>query len=251
MKKKTIEMLILILTIIAILMPTHVNANSFKLNATANKNTIKEGETVTITLKLSNIDVGTLGINTVEGMISYDTNIFEEITQASFTSLNNWSLTYNGEETEYKGKILGVILASGVTEDQEIGKIKLKVKENVSFQETSIFIKNITTNDGEELIKDTDKEIKLKVGTKVKQEDNTNNTNNNNNTTGNTNTEKNESTSNTSNNKVNKTNANTTKSKSDTKLPYTGLKNVVIVSVIIALIIGAIYQYKKYKTIDK
>jgi len=47
--------------------------------------------------------------------------------------------------------------------DNAIQRIKMKVKENVKDQNTVIRIKNITTNDGKELIKDVDKEINVKI----------------------------------------------------------------------------------------
>ena len=117
--KKHLKILFTIIILLLILLPTQVQADSFKFNATANKNNVQPGETVTITLNVSDINAGELGINTVEAYLEYDSTIFEEVTQSDIESLNNWSITYNEEETEYKGKMLAVILQDGVTEDQK------------------------------------------------------------------------------------------------------------------------------------
>lgn len=164
--KKSIKKLVIVLIlnlIIGILLTTQVMAYSFNMIATPSVTTIKEGETVTITLGIKDIDAGELGINTIETEIEYDSDIFEEVKQEDIKSKNNWSLTYNGGSNG--GKILGIILSSGVKEDQNsIGEINLKLKTGIKATETTIKFTKITTNNGTELITNTDKEIKLTVG---------------------------------------------------------------------------------------
>jgi len=161
--KKKLKILFIILILTIFLLPVSVQANSFKLNVQANKTTVKPGETVEISLNLSDINAGELGINTVEGVIEYDNTIFEEITSSNIQSLNNWSITYNNEETEYKGKFLAVIIQDGVTENQDIGKITFKVKNSAKNTNTSIKIKNILSNDGNTLIEETDKQVSFTI----------------------------------------------------------------------------------------
>lgn len=240
--KKTQKILLSIIVIIAMLIPNCVLADSFAFKATADKSSAKGGETVTITLGVSDIDAGELGINTVEAMLSYDSTIFEEVTQSSFNSLNNWSLTYNGEETAQKGKILGVILVSGVKENQNIGTVTLKVKENVEYAETIIKITDIKTNNGQTLIEETDKEIPLTVGTKPVDGTDGNNNNGATATGGESNT-KNEQTT-------------TGKEKDSTVsnkiIPKAGETTFIVISIFaIALILAAFIGYKKYKNIDR
>ena len=159
MKKRLSLMTILLIFVVVLLMGKEVMAYSFNMIATPSVTSIKEGETVTITLGIKDIDAGELGINTVETEIEYDSSIFEEVKQEDIKSKNNWSLTYNG------GKILGIILSSGVKEDQNnIGEINIKLKTGIEATETTIRFTKITTNNGTELITDTDKEIKLTVG---------------------------------------------------------------------------------------
>ncbi len=236
--KKSLKILVSILIIVSILIPTQVQADSFKLQATANKSNVKAGETVTITLKLADIDAGELGINTIESYLEYDKEIFEEVTQSSIQSLNNWSITYNDEETAYKGKMLAVILQAGVTENQDIGTVTLKVKNGVTYTNTEIKIKNITSNNGSELITETNKVIPLEIGTKPVEEPNSGNDgntgiNNNGGTTGNK-------------NQGNSANI------SQTKIPNTGIMRYFVIAIagmgIVAIVVYL--KYKQYKKID-
>jgi len=234
--KKVYKILFIILLLMVFLLPTQAQANSFKLNVKADKTTINPGETVVLTLNLSDIDAGDLGINTVEGVLDYDNTIFEEITSDSITSLNNWSMKHNEEETEYKGKFILVTLQDGVTENQDIAKITFRVKNGVENKNTSIKIKNILSNDGNTLIEETDKEVKFEVGTVVddSEEDD----------------EKNEIlniTNTVTQNKIEVEHENL----STGKLPQTGDSTLILWVAGITLIIASSIVYIRYKKISK
>ena len=162
-KKKIFLMIGVVLIVLMLLIPVRVQADSFRFGMKANKTSLKAGETVTISLSVNDIDAGDAGINTVEGKFKYDSNVFEEVKKSDFTSSNGWSLTYNDEETAQKGKLLGVVLQSGTKKNQEIGKVKLKVKSKVKVSQTTIKMTNIATNNGSDLIKDSDKQVILKL----------------------------------------------------------------------------------------
>ncbi len=242
--RRTIKTIALFLIFMIFLMPLYAQADSFTFNVTADKTQVDPGEEVVITLNLSDIDAGELGINTVEATLSYDTNVFEEVTQEDFQSLNNWSLTYNGEDTEQKGKILGVIIASGVTEDQTIGTITLKVKEGVEYQNTTVSFTGIATNNGTDIINETDKTINLEIGTAPAEPEEPNEDNNNEINIGNT---------------VDDDNSNTTtntptsdNTQSPNRLPQTGTAMFFMIAfVIIVLGILTFVGYNRYKNIDK
>ena len=161
--KRVIGICLMFFIIAIFIVPNFAQADSFNFTVEADKDEIKQGETVTLSLKLSDIDAGELGINTVEGKLSYDEKVFEKVSKSSFTELNNWRITYNDEEKESKGKFVGVLFQIGTKKNQEIGQIKLKVKENIDVSETTIKVTDIATNNGKDLIKDRDKEINLKI----------------------------------------------------------------------------------------
>lgn len=66
-------------------------------------------------------------------------------------------------------------MTSGVNENEEIGKIKLKLRDDLDEMETEIKLKEITSNDGKELMPNGDRIIKIKI---IKNQDITSNTNN-------------------------------------------------------------------------
>jgi len=181
------------------------------------------GEELEISLGVADIDLGDDGINTIEGSLEYDNNIFEEVKTANITNLNGWAFTYNDEDSDLNGKFLGILLNSGVKTETSIAKVKMKVKENVKDQNTVIRIKNITTNDGKELIKDVDKEINVKI---EKKQNNSND-----------------------NDKINSpvTSGNSNTNYKGDKLPKTGIDYISLsVAIIIMLGIGII-SFIKYR----
>ena len=141
----------------------YVYASGFNFLAETSTTTLEPGDTITINLGVSDIDAGELGINTIEAVLEYDKEVFEAVTPTNFTGLNNWSITYNNEIGENEGKFVAVIVQDGVTVDQGIGTLTLKVKDDVEAQSTSIVFKDIKTNDGVEEISTTDKTITLNV----------------------------------------------------------------------------------------
>ena len=161
MKRKYLYGFLVILLIFLFIAPG-VNAGSFKFQTNPSKTTLKPGEEVTISLKVSDIVVDSDGINVLEAKMEYDESIFEHVSTDDVKSLNNWSITYNDENTESKGKMICMILSAGVKVEQEIGTITLKVRSdltsNVSTKETKVNFINIASNDGASTINETDKQ---------------------------------------------------------------------------------------------
>ena len=166
MKKKILVNLILVI-MLGVMLASTVNAatNSFKAELSASSTSLKPGDEITLTLKVSDIKMGDDGINAVEGTIKYDTNVFEAITQTSITSESGWSTTYNGETSNsLNGKFLAVNLSAGTKEDTKILIVKLKVKQDVAkTTETQIDFVDVTSNDGVDLVNVGTKSVKLKV----------------------------------------------------------------------------------------
>jgi len=146
------------------LLATNVQAASFTLTATPSKTTVEPGDTVTVDIAVSNIDI-TNGINTVEGMLEYDENVLEAITPDSFAAKSNWTTNYNDDQTNsLYGKFLIVTLSQGEVSDQSIASLTLKVKDTATRgTSTQITLKNLSTNDGDNLVNETDKTITLNI----------------------------------------------------------------------------------------
>lgn len=252
MERKNIKVLkkILVIILIAVLLTSIANivkaANTFKATLTANTTTLKAGEEVTVTIGVSDINMGTSGINTLEGKINYDTNVFEAITSSSIQSLNNWTTTYNDENSSLNGKFLAVNLSSGTQESTQIFSVKFKVKSSVTeSKETQIEFKDITSNDGTNLVNVGNKSITIKINGGTSNNTNTDNTNKDN-TSGNTQEDKTNINNSSSGNSTQIKNTND-KTTAKTILPKAG-KSIVIIGIIAIFVITVIALGIKNRT---
>lgn len=157
--KKRMILLIIILTIVGFY--TITKASSFIFTSKAQKEIVNPGDEVIINLQISDIDAGNEGINVIETSLEYDKSIFESI---EFEKQNNWNIEYNDIKNHDKyGKLLFIKMTSGVKETEQIGKIKLKLRQDLGEMETEIKLKQVTSNDGKELIPEGDKIIKIRI----------------------------------------------------------------------------------------
>lgn len=131
------------------------------LTATADKQNLKAGEEVLITLSLKNISNLTgNGITNITTTIKYDTNIFEEITDGDITS--SLLKIYNDNDSTHE---LSFTTSNGIKEDTELAIIKFKVKESVSNTNTTIKFTNTNVSEsGGSLVQISDSEVTLQIG---------------------------------------------------------------------------------------
>ena len=171
MKRKTEKILtILMLAIIILGVNVYAATNTFKASVTPSTATLKPGEEITIAVDVSDINMGENGINALEGTIKYDSNIFESVTSSNVQSFNNWSTTYNDETSSLNGKFLAVNLTAGVKEDMKILSVKFKVKSDIKETTTTqIDFKDLTSNDGENLVNVGTKSVKVTVNVENKE----------------------------------------------------------------------------------
>lgn len=160
MKTKKI-LAIVVMVYIMISYATIVNASSFKFKAQAQKEIFKPGEEVIVGLDVSDIQAGAEGINVVEMTLEYDESVFDSL---EFLKVNEWDYYYNDNKNSEKfGKLLYTNISTGITEAQDIGNIKFKIKDNLPDMETEIKLISVTSNDGKELIPEGDRIIKIKI----------------------------------------------------------------------------------------
>ncbi len=165
--KSTKKIVILVLTIIMLWGSAFsVQANSFKFNVTTEKEEVKAGDIVKIDMQVSGIDVEE-GINVIEANLECDETVFDGV---AFENTNGWTTNYQIE----KGKVrfLTTKIEEGITQEEKIGQIQLKIKDNLEKMETEIKINEIASNDGMELIKEEDKSIKIKIDKKLNEDQN-------------------------------------------------------------------------------
>ena len=124
---------------------TTVQGLSFSVKITPDKTTVQKGESVTLVISATNLDVGSKGINTILLAMEYDKNVFETVSKSDIEKVNNW------DEPSFNpanGKIL-TTRGSFLNTDGEIVKIKLTAKTTATLGNTTVTFKNIEASNSE------------------------------------------------------------------------------------------------------
>lgn len=258
MKKKVFS-IILMITLIVFSMTMAVSALSFTASMTPSNTTVDEATEFTITVKVSNLDVGTNGINSLSGYLKYDTEVFETISESSIEGLNSWTANFDATT----GKI-ALTKNTFVTSTQEVFQITFKTKSDVTGKSGTISYSNIVASNSESDISATDISTSISVGTA--SDTNTTNTTNSisnisvisantvgstNNTTSNTNVTNNttnittnNTTNNTANNSVSSYVNTMTNTTSETDMPDTGVDDTVLMLIFVAIAVAIVFYIK-------
>ena len=134
----------------------HIDVLAFDLDTSINTQILEEKK-IEITLKLSDLEDYTNGINVVSGKLKYDSDVFDNV---SFTGMNNWTCAYNNEKgNDNEGKFILMTTAGNVKADTEVAKIKLELKSDINNIKTKIKIQEIETSYQAEKINTEDKEL--------------------------------------------------------------------------------------------
>ena len=278
MEKKVFKVLIMI-TVLVMAVTTAVQANSFTASMTPSKTTIKPGTEFQVTVKISNLDVGSNGINTLSGFLKYDAAVFEVINESNVEGVNDWKATFSSDN----GKIT-LIKTQFVKTDEEVFQVTFKSKSAEEIKKDtvtgSITFTKIYGSNSQDDINAYDISTNIKV-TKLDEElEETNNSlvlnsnavvNNSavknvlvSNKTGNTLGTTKNTTNNTTNNAVNKVdnkavnstvnlstgNKTTFNTVGEEDIPYTGVEDT-IVYVLFAAIALALVFYVKFEKLNK
>lgn len=269
MKKKIMILSLIMIYIISMLSITvnaaDTNDYSFTVSMTANNSKVEAGSEVLITVKISNLNVGENGINSFSAYLSYDTEVFETLTDSSVDGINGWIPSYSTGS----GKV-SLLRQTFLKTDEEIMQISLKTKKDLSVGKTgdvklsTIFVSNsseeimakpvsttITIGSGSSgnvispiVITDTNTTVDSTVV--LNNIENTNTTNQN---IINTNISNTNSLQNMSINSVKDNKKIVNESKND--IPYTGTENDAIARIIIGLIVICLVIYIKIEQINK
>ena len=254
----------LVITLVIWLLTVTVSALSFTATMKASNTTVAESTEFTITVNVSNLDVGTNGINSLSGYLKYDSDIFETISKSSIEGLNNWAVKFD----ETTGKI-ELTKTDFVKSAEEVFQITFKTKSDVSGESGTISYANISASNSESEIKATDISTSITVGSAGSSgnTDNTGNVSNTNNiisivsnNTVRNNTVKNNSVNNTnvsnnavvnksSNNAVNNV-TNYTNTTVEQDMPYTGVNDTILALTFVVIGI-AIAFYVKIEKLNK
>ena len=278
MEKKVFKVLIMI-TVLVIAVSTVVQAASFTVTMTPSSTTVAPETEFTVTIKIANLDVGSNGINSLSGFLTYDTNVFETINESSIEGVNDWKPTYSSDN----GKIT-LLKTQFVKTEEAVFQITFKSRSAEEIKKDTVsgsitFTKIYGSNSQDDInASDISTNIKVtKLDEELEEPGNslviTSNTVTNNsavknvvvsNKTGNTLGTTKNTTNNTTNNAVNKVankavnstvnlstgNKTTFNTVDEEDIPYTGVEDT-IVYVLFAAIALALVFYVKFEKLNK
>lgn len=259
MRKKFLKITIVAVLIIAMLNGI-VNAFSFTATMTPSSTNVDPSAEFTIEVKVSNLDVGEKGINTLEAVLDYDTDVFEEIIDSSIDGINTWKSSYNAETK----KIL-MHTEEFVKAEEQVFQITFKAKSDVEDGTVGeIKLTNIVASNSESDITASDVSTSITIGNANTNTTGNNTTNNTENTNRNTNRNAqvitptvNSTRNNTVNNSVNNTNVNTyvpsyvnSSNSVNEEMPYTGIEDTLIYFIGAAIILSIVF-YIKFEKVNK
>ena len=151
--------LIMILSIIMVSLTGIVSASSFDVGVNPIEVTAKQGESIEVKVDLKDIDMKEKGINTLEGYINFDEDVIENV---EVETKNDWQIEYNKDSnSDLYGKFLMLKDIEGIKENEEVLTLKIKVKDKVKKESTKVILKDLTSNDGENLVNIGNKEINI------------------------------------------------------------------------------------------
>lgn len=151
--------LIIALSIIMVSLTGIVSASSFDVGVNPTEVTAKQGESIEVKVDLKDIDMKEKGINTLEGYITFDEDVIENV---ELETKNDWQIEYNKDSnSNLYGKFLMVKDIEGIKENEEVLTLKIKVKDKVKKEGTKVILKDLTSNDGDNLVNIGNKEINI------------------------------------------------------------------------------------------
>lgn len=272
MNRKFFKIVIIAMLLVSVC-ATIASALSFSVTMTPSSRVVQESTEFTVEVKVSNLDVGTNGINALSGNLIYDENVFETIGESSIEGRNGWNHSFNPEN----GKIT-LTKMSFVKQDEDVFQVTFKTKAAADMRNPKglIQFKGITASNSASEITASDVSVEITIGDPSTASGNisvtTNNTAKNTNSTQigltptnktNTSTNTNKATNsatrtNTNTNKAINTNTNTNKVASyvnktnttDGDIPYAGAEDYMLYFVGAALAIAIVF-YIKFERINK
>ena len=248
MKNKLLSIVLVMLLMVSII-AISAYAVSFTATMTPSATTVKEATEFTITVKVSNLDVGANGINSLEGYLKYAADVFETISESSIEGLNSWVAKFD----ETTGKI-SLTKNTFVTSTQEVFQITFKTKSDVSGKSGTISYSDIVASNSETTISATDISTSIAIGNT--SEGNTTNTTSNvvaisNNTvsinavTSSNNTANNTVTTNTTANNAVSSYVNTmTNTNAGTEMPNTGVDDTILKLIFVVIAVALVFYIK-------
>lgn len=134
---------------------------SFNLIASPEETKVKAGATVEITLSAEDIKIGKEGLNSIVGHLSYDESLFDSV-EIKAEEKKGWNIELNQiKDHSMYGKFCIYTMQEGVTENQNVVKIKMKLKDDLKPQTTKVYFTELASSDGEVEVLEQDRVVTI------------------------------------------------------------------------------------------
>ena len=134
---------------------------SFNLIASPEETRVKAGATVEITLSAEDIKIGKEGLNSIVGYLSYDEGLFDSV-EIKAEEEKGWNIELNNRKGHSMyGKFCIYTMQEGVTENQTVVKMKMKLKDDLKPQTTKVYFKELASSDGEVEVPEEDRVVTI------------------------------------------------------------------------------------------
>ena len=132
----------------------------------ADKELIRQGDTVSVTVGFDSYTDVKEGINAIRGTLEYDESVFQQLDSADLTTVNDWeSLRYNPDNGRFTA-----VKRSGGTEAEQILTIHFTAKEDVKAGDTRIAVTNLEVSEGNGDLHPAGSEVALAVVAQTPQQ---------------------------------------------------------------------------------
>ena len=134
---------------------------SFNFVARPEEKRVKAGETVTVAISAEDIDVGEEGINSIVGYLGYNEELFDSV-EIKTPAESRWRIELNKDKNHsLYGKFCLYTMQEGITDNQEIATMTLKLKDDLKPQTTKVTFTNLASSDGEYEVLEEDRAVTL------------------------------------------------------------------------------------------
>ena len=134
-------------------------ASTMNVVVEQDKQEIKSGESLTLTLRFDNYEVFDNGLNAYKATLVYNRDVFEVVHQENFQTQNNWErLRFNEETGEFVS-----IKKKGSKSSESLVILTLKAKEDIKAGEEKIIFKDVVTSEGKKDIPVLDGQVKVDI----------------------------------------------------------------------------------------
>ncbi len=149
MRKKLVVVMLIVLVLLC-LTKSNVMAASFKTSFSPTTAVVQQGSTVEVSINISDIDAGN-GIYSFTGVLEYDTEVFETLTDSSIVVASGWSKDFDPQANKL------TMGRNGFTsENLTLATITLKAKQTTNATNATLKLTQIKASGPEGDIDGTD-----------------------------------------------------------------------------------------------